>query len=312
MNRLKKLIDLNIKRQNFDYLALSVIDFKAQRFETLATCRGTVKDRQKWQEEYRASYFDLASVSKPLNLALAYMVAPKLFDQPMRLLLEHRSGLPAWGRLSHRGWREQIMAYPISESATEYSDFGALRLMLEIERVSGKSLKHLVSPHWDQKLSFWQDLADDVVCVPTGMRRGEQICGVVHDDNALVINEYTSHAGLFATIEGISRTLLRMDQSFSFLNLMKENRDSVPHDQRFLLGWDRVLNPQNTLAGAGCSASTFGHLGFTGTSVWIDPEKQLGHVILTNATIEAWYQREGLSELRRLIGEWVWTQYRKN
>jgi CubicO group peptidase (beta-lactamase class C family) len=51
---------------------------------------------------------------------------------------------------------------------------------------------------------------------------------------------------------------------------------------------------------------TFGHLGFTGTSIWIDPQKKKGHVILTNATKKYYYDRQGLNDLRRQIGEAIW------
>jgi CubicO group peptidase (beta-lactamase class C family) len=84
-------------------------------------------------------------------------------------------------------------------------------------------------------------------------------------------------------------------------------KDLATHNHRFAYGWDRVENPGNTLAGAGCGPSTFGHLGFTGTSIWIDPEKGLGHVILSNATKYHWYDKVGLNDIRRAIGEKVWS-----
>ena len=57
---------------------------------------------------------------------------------------------------------------------------------------------------------------------------------------------------------------------------MKNNQGAK---ERFILGFDTVQNPSNTLAGAGCSDSCFGHLGFTGTSFWIDAKKEIGHII---------------------------------
>jgi CubicO group peptidase (beta-lactamase class C family) len=48
-------------------------------------------------------------------------------------------------------------------------------------------------------------------------------------------------------------------------------------------------------------------LGFTGTSIWIDPERMLGHVILSNATKIHWYDKQGLNDLRRAIGQEVWS-----
>jgi CubicO group peptidase (beta-lactamase class C family) len=66
------------------------------------------------------------------------------------------------------------------------------------------------------------------------------------------------------------------------------------------------MDKANTLAGLGCSENTFGHLGFTGTSFWIDLEKARGAVILTNATQSYWYERSGLTNLRKTIGEAIW------
>jgi CubicO group peptidase (beta-lactamase class C family) len=75
---------------------------------------------------------------------------------------------------------------------------------------------------------------------------------------------------------------------------------------RFVNGWDRAQDLENTLAGTGCSEHTFGHLGFTGTSIWIDPVKKLGHVILSNATKLYWYDKQDLNNFRRLIGQRIW------
>jgi CubicO group peptidase (beta-lactamase class C family) len=77
-------------------------------------------------------------------------------------------------------------------------------------------------------------------------------------------------------------------------------------DDRFILGFDRVTDTENTLAGKGCSHQTFGHLGFTGTSFWIDLEKNRAAVILTNATQSYWYDRQGLNDLRRQLGSALW------
>lgn len=304
MKELKKLIDLNMKRQNFDSLVVGVIDFKKASYQCCASQSKSALIDQNLEQ----SYFDLASVSKPLILALAALIHPEVIDGPLLWLLEHRAGVPAWGRLSHKGWREQIESYPLSPSETLYSDYGALRLMLELEKKLGTSLKSVVSPFWDSEVSFWKDLPEASSTVPTGMRGGKLICGEVHDDNAFVINSFVSHAGLFATIHGVCRTLLKMQKELSFIDKIAQEIDKMPASQRYIRGWDRVMDPRNTLAGKGCSKYTFGHLGFTGTSIWIDPEKLKGHVILTNATLNYWYEREGLSEIRRMIGEWVWRE----
>ena len=74
-----------------------------------------------------------------------------------------------------------------------------------------------------------------------------------------------------------------------------------------LLGNSKEM--KKTLAGDGCSPHTFGHLGFTGTSIWVDCEKSLGVITLTNATKKFWFERDGLNNIRRSIGSFVWKNY---
>ena len=111
-----------------------------------------------------------------------------------------------------------------------------------------------------------------------------------------------SHAGLFATIKALCKSLIEFDKAHHLLKTM-----GIKHSDRFLNGFDTVEDPNISLAGKGCSTETFGHLGFTGTCFWIDPSKQLGYALLTNATKYYWYQKGELNKLRRLIGKSIWT-----
>lgn len=288
---IQRLIELMLPQQvHFDALAVGVIDFKKQSY---TTCGHT------------KSYFDLASVTKVLGMASVYALHPKEFSPEMRLLIEHRAGLPAWGLLPNPGWREIINSYQPRDAATLYSDYSAIRANLEIEVTLKKSTPEILKNVWDKEVCFWRDLPSDASCVVTGERNGNIIQGEVHDPNAWVIGEWCGHAGLFGTISGICRTLLKLQEKTDLIDLVKDGL--VNHPYRFIYGWDRVENPKDTLAGAGCSANTFGHLGFTGTSVWIDAEKYTGHVILSNATRDGWYRKEGLNEIRRAVGSLVWS-----
>jgi CubicO group peptidase (beta-lactamase class C family) len=103
----------------------------------------------------------------------------------------------------------------------------------------------------------------------------------------------------------LCRTVLSYHEKTDFIQ--KVRSDLLQHSQRFSFGWDRVLNPQDTLAGHGCGKFTFGHLGFTGTSIWIDPDMMVGHVILSNATKHHWFDKANLNDLRRGIGEQIWS-----
>jgi len=280
-------IEKYLKAQNFDCLAVGVLDFKTSTYKT--------------REVTPDLFFDLASLTKPLTLSSVKFGHPKLWEKDFDLLLNHQAGLPDWGRLSKNNWREELLSFPLKKSPTLYSDFGALRLMLELEKKSGKSLQELASFYWDKDLLFWKDLVKTAPV--TGIRKGLPITGQVHDDNAYIIDSFCSHAGLFGTIGGVCKSLISLNDKTSFVGEVTQALKKGKGD-RFVEGMDTP--GEKSLAGKGHGLLTFGHLGFTGTSFWIDGEKERGHVILTNATKNYWYDRRGLNELRRQLGEELW------
>ncbi len=290
MEAITRYTELMLPQQtHLDALAVGVVDFAKGSF---ATCG------------HERLWFDLASVTKVLGNSAVQALHPELFDHELRLLLEHRAGLPAWGLLPRTGWREAVLSYPVKESPVLYSDFSAMRTTLEIQKRSGRSVPQLLERVWDGELRFWRELPATAESPKTGERGGSDIRGQIHDPNAWTIGEWCGHAGLFGTVGGVCRTLLALEKATGFLAKVSQEMERTPH--RYVWGWDRVENPAQTLAGAGCSKHTFGHLGFTGTSVWIDADRKRGHVILSNATRDGWYLKEGLNELRRAIGELVW------
>lgn len=288
-------------QESFDALGVGVIDFKQGKFEAFEATQ--FEGDFKFKSE-PTLYYDLASLTKPLTNSLSYFLKPEAFDPNLLLCLNHRAGIPAWGLLPKQGWKEQILSYSIKESETLYSDFSALRVMLELEK-KGIKQKDLCSTVWDKETMNWLDLPPYFPTMQYGYKNGLPNFGAVHDPNAYVIGESCSHAGLFSTTDGLCRTLLNYQNKTGFIEKVKA--DLSKHTHRFSFGWDRVENPDNTLAGKGCGKFTFGHLGFTGTSIWIDPDKMVGHVILSNATKYYWYEKQGLNDLRRAIGELVWS-----
>lgn len=296
MDNLKELISFHLPFGPMDGLGVGVIDFKKKSFEMI---EASLHEGELTFHEKPFLWFDLASVTKPLTNSLSYFLKKDAFTNEMLLCLNHRGGLPSWGRLSKNNWREQILSYKVHESETLYSDFSALRVMLELEK-QGINQHQLVKPIWDKELCFWKDVPRDSRIVLNGMSQ------VVHDPNAYVIQEFCSHAGVFSTLEGLIQTLLNYQEKTNFFEEMTKH-----DDHRFYCGWDRVLNPDNTLAGAGCGKHTFGHLGFTGTSVWIDPDKMMGHVILSNATKKHWFDKDNLNAFRRAAGELIWKMKEK-
>lgn len=302
---------LKLKEQCIDYLnnsdadavAVGIINFKSKTIESIEfeRAKNSILERVNGK-----IYFDLASVSKPLINSMAAFEHRKDLNSDLKLILNHRASIPAWGLLPKTGWKNQILSYPVIESETLYSDFSANRFMLELEKITGIKFKNTCEKTWDKELVYWSDLSSSFKFIQNGFIKGMANFGKVHDPNAYNLKEFTSHAGLFGTVGGVCRTLLNFNETYDLLNQMIVEISEDKFENRFIMGWDRVQDLEHSLAGKGCSKFTFGHLGFTGTSVWIDPEKQLGHVILTNSTKYYWFNKKNLPTFRRNIGKLVW------
>lgn len=289
-----------MSEQDFDSIAVAAIDFKKNQFLCFEFQNGV-----RHLEPFL--YFDLASLTKALTNSAIRLKQPELFDPKMDLLLNHQAGLPLGGRLSKKAWKEFIFAYEVKESETLYSDYSSLRTMLELEKKSGKSLKDLCSFYFDEELVYWNELPEYALTPMSGMREKKPIHKEVHDDNCLVLNQFVSHAGLFATIDGLAKSLLNLNKETAMITQMQEKFKTFNQSQRFINGFDHPQDLENTLAAKGCSAHTFGHLGFTGTSFWIDSDRSVGHIILTNATQHYWYSRAGLTKIRKELGSELWS-----
>lgn len=300
MKELIQIVSSLLPMGPMDAMGVGVIDFKKKSYEAFEA--NTFEEELKFKGE-PTIYFDLASLTKPLTNSLSYFLKPEAFEKETQLVLNHRGGLPAWGLLPKDSWREMLLSYSIKESETLYSDFSAIRVMLELEKKKVNQ-KELCQTVWDKETMYWTDLPPWYPTIQFGYKKGVPNYGQVHDPNAYTIGEFVPHAGLFSTTDGLCRTLLNYEEKTNFI--AKTKIDLEKHSHRFALGWDRVMNPEDTLAGRGCGKFTFGHLGFTGTSIWIDPDKQLGHVILSNATKYHWFDKNNLNDIRRAIGEVVW------
>ncbi len=280
-----------LNKANADALAVSIIDFKSGKYEFFELHEGKI------EKEKAKIYFDLASLTKPLTNSF-YAITHKVTDDKFQKLLNHRAGLPAWGLLG-KSWKEQILKYPIKDADTLYSDFSAIRFMLEM----GDDFEEEVFKNLDPDIYFWKDLPKDKKTVQNGFVKGRPNYRCVHDPNAFNLSCFLSHAGLFGSVEALSKTLLMFQKSTNFIETVSSD---ISGKGRFVWGFDTVKDPSNTLAGKGCGVNTFGHLGFTGTSVWIDPDQMKGHVILSNSTKYFWFDKVLLNQLRRAIGEQVW------
>lgn len=232
-------------------------------------------------------------------------------------LLQHSSGLPAHRPyfeslrgLPHDQRREALLALLLAEPLTArpganavYSDLGYLLLGRIIEEKSGQALEQFTA-RW---LYAPLDLQDEIAFNPLALNafrpqtsfaptencpwRGKVLLGEVHDDNAYALGGVAGHAGLFGTAKAVL-TLVR------FLLDLHLDRCSHPHldsknfreaarrsgsqaGSSWGLGFDTPSATQSS-AGQLLSRLSFGHLGFTGTSFWCDPEHDLAVVLLSN------------------------------
>ncbi|MDE0343243.1 MAG: serine hydrolase [Deltaproteobacteria bacterium] len=239
-------------------------------------------------------------------------VIPEFSEGPksavtFRQLLNHTSGLPGW-KLYYEAVLAQIHAEPLEAAPGEkalYSDLGFILLGEAVERLTGKRLDRFCRDEIFTPLglpsTFFVDLSPSS-CGPRAASvhtvaatedcpwRGKVLCGEVHDDNAFAMGGVAGHAGLFSSAPDIHRFLCflghcRDDAEPDFLPgaILREFLEAerpLP-GQTHVLGWD-TPSPEGSSSGRHFSPKTVGHLGFTGTSIWWDLERDVHVVLLTN------------------------------
>ena len=223
----------------------------------------------------------------------------------VRMLLAHSSGLPAYEKLFLRAQsREDLLraAFTIPLAAdpaarAEYSDIGFIILAVVLERLADESLdafcqREIFGPLGMTHTTFNPGHALKNSIPPTADDRTFRhriIQGEVQDENASVLGGIAGHAGLFSTAEDLAifahamlnggHPILR---SSTVTIELFSRRESTPEGTSRALGWDTPSAPSQS--GKYFSSRSFGHLGYTGTSLWIDPDRQLSITLLTNRT----------------------------
>jgi CubicO group peptidase (beta-lactamase class C family) len=227
----------------------------------------------------------------------------------IRHLLTHSSGLPAWRPLYQEADSRATALWVVNTTplatppgvAYVYSDLGAIVLAEVVERITGEPLdrylerrvfrplgmpatRYLPPPDWRGRIAPTEK---DTVF------RHRMLRGEVHDENAGRLGGISGHAGLFSNALDLSRfaALLLNAGSWDTLQLIRSEtvadftrRQEVVRGSTRALGWDTPPEPPESTSSAGTklSARAFGHTGFTGTSMWMDPEKDLFIILLTN------------------------------
>src|SRR4029077_9346655 len=221
----------------------------------------------------------------------------------LRMLLAHSSGLPAYVKLFQTAHNKedlvrQALRVPLSAdpgTRAEYSDIGFILLGEALERLTGEPLDKFCEREIFEPLELMTRFTPPrhpwrAWCPPTEYDRSFRhrvIRGQVNDENAWVMGGVAGHAGCFSTAEDVSNFAHCMLQSGSplvkkeTLEIFTRRQDSPPGTSR-ALGWDTPSQPSQS--GKYFSSRSYGHLGYTGTSLWIDPERQLAVTLLTNRT----------------------------
>ncbi len=238
--------------------------------------------------------------------AVRYVPAFRDSAVTIRQLLTHSSGLPAWRPLWQRVHsRTEMFALVDSEpleappdTRTAYSDLGAMVLTQAVEDVTGERLDrylrtHLFLPLGMRDTRYVPPKSWRSRIAPTEMDtayRHRLVRGEVHDENAASMGGISGHAGLFSTAPDLvkfAQMMLRtlrggrprggiVDSATAALF----TRTQDPAFSSRALGWDTPS--EGSSAGTRLSPRAFGHTGFTGTSIWIDPAQDLFVILLTN------------------------------
>lgn len=230
-------------------------------------------------------------------------------------ILNHSSGLPAYTPffkeflpLPLSGAKEslinKILQAPLEYSAGErcvYSDLGFILLGAVLEKISGLRLDRLFEDIVAAPLQLSRQIRflpvneplaralDSIAATEQCPWRKKLMHGEVHDEHSWLMGGVAGHAGLFATIEGVMtlcECLLdvwkgRIDRPIMAAELLNKALTCKHPEESWLLGFDSP-SPGQSSSGRYFSPQSVGHLGFSGTSFWIDPEKETVVVLLTN------------------------------
>jgi CubicO group peptidase (beta-lactamase class C family) len=270
----------------------------------------------------RDTRFDLASLTKPLTAASIMMLAergvidlrapastylrelarPDKRSITLEQLLLHTSGLPKvnplsaceHGRAHVRAAiaRERMLTAPGTHF--EYSDLGFILLGEVVESVTSMSLdafasSQLFAPLGMRDTAYRPAPGEAMRCAPTELRDDILIRGVVDDPRAFRLNGVAGHAGVFSTADDLARfaRMLLNHGALDDVRVLSEdtvNTFTTPHTSENAvraLGFD-VQSSYALGRGRAMSPRAYGHGGYTGTSLWIDPSHDLFVILLSN------------------------------
>ena len=209
--------------------------------------------------------------------------------------------------------KQNLLFEPGSEF--KYSDLGMILLMDIAEKITGRTFSELVQS-WilnplNMKNSYFNPPVNILDVIPPteidNLYRNKIVKGFVHDENAFLMGGVSGHAGLFSNSYDIAKyaqTMInfgiyngsRVFNSYSIKKTTK--KQNTPYGSDYALGWDTPSIRGNSSAGDFFSKGSYGHLGFTGTSLWVDPNQKIIIILLTNRTYPT-RDKLGMHKLRR-------------
>jgi CubicO group peptidase (beta-lactamase class C family) len=229
----------------------------------------------------------------------------------VRHLLLHASGLPAFRPYDRQTRNQDSIAALLFGTELErtvgermvYSDIGAFVLGEIIERVSGEALdayfaRHVARPLALRETMFTPPASLRARVAPTELdtSRGGLVRGAVHDERAYYLGGVAAHAGLFGSAHDLARfaTMMLRGGALDGARVLEPETIATftvyadPSFSNRALGWQKRERPDMAFrtgaawAGEKMSVSAYGHTGFTGTSIGIDPERDLFVILLSN------------------------------
>jgi CubicO group peptidase (beta-lactamase class C family) len=244
----------------------------------------------------------LLDLDKTVASYLPGFNAPDKSAITVRMIVTHRGGLEAFAPLyktfkGREQYLTQINSRPLKSTPgteTVYSDWDMILQQLIIERITGETLdrytdEHIFKPLGMTSTMFRPDpsLLGRIAPTEIDTARGGLMHGRVHDENADAMGGVAGHAGLFSNARDLSifAQMLLNGGSYNGVRIVKPEtlaRWTAPQTRGSsrALGWDTPS--KGSSSGDYFSPRSFGHTGFTGTSIWIDPERGVYVILLTN------------------------------
>jgi len=322
-------------------------------------CHGKTKNGLEGKPIKGSTFFDLASLTKPLCTVLGILhlleinkiswettlgalfgtkTAAFLKNIQITHLLSHSSGLEAYRpfyvdfqaiQASENKERLLLSLFNerpafMAEKKCVYSDLGYILLGEIIERVSGEKLNNffeliITQPFGLEKEVIFRPVDvnltrdnKEVAATQHCPWRQRLLQGEVDDEHCWLMNGVAGHAGLFGTIQGVLEMCAHIlnqwqgrEEHPAYSNTLLQTALTKQYsDQTWCKGFDTPSQPGSS-AGEYISGKSVGHLGFTGTSFWIDPERDMVIVLLTNR-IHPTRNNEKIKKFRPLLHNTVY------